>query len=367
MKGLNTHGIYPDLVWDVAPRRSLLEERGVKATFTPVHFPIPSHWLDRFPVTIRYILRTADLFTPSDLPQGYDFYYIFNNGFIVNDGTPHVRYLSGPPLLPQLDTVSPGLRGIPYRLLRNFYNRALRQRFPVYEFHRDSRYVINSYYTAQLFEEAHGVRLPVIHPPIDLSSWSFLPEDITSRDTVTYFSRFIEYKRPEMVLALAERYPNQRFVLMGGVKPKQRKYYETIRAKALRDGLVNTFFYDNPSDNQVKQELSRTRFFVFPAVNEHFGIVTVEAIASGALPFVHDSGGQREIVPDPRLRFTDNRFFEQFDNLINLPPETINGLRLALSLYVRRFSEEVFMSKMIAFITGSQESESKNEFQIAAL
>jgi len=117
----------------------------------------------------------------------------------------------------------------------------------------------------------------------------------------------------------------------------------------------------------VKQELSRTRFFVFPAVNEHFGIVTVEAIASGALPFVHNSGGQREIVPDPRLRFTDDRFFEQFDNLINLPPETINGLRLALSLYVRRFSEEAFMSKMIAFITGPQESESKNEFQIAAL
>jgi len=225
IKGLNQRGIIPDIVWDLPPAPALFQAKAVQAGYHPVRFPAPSRLLDRFPITVRYILRLANIVRSRGISVPYDFYYIFYNGFLVDDRTPHVRYLSGPPLLPQLDLASPGLRGIPYRFSRWLYRSLLRRYFPAYEFHRDSRYVINAYYTAQLFEEVHGVRLPVVHPPIDLSDRSFTAGDISQRDTITFFSRFVDYKRPEMVIELARCYPQYRFLLMGGVKPQNREYF----------------------------------------------------------------------------------------------------------------------------------------------
>lgn len=347
IKGLNQHGIRPEMVWDVPPSSSLLEAKGVQAGFQPVHFPVPSHLLDQVPITVRYFLTLANTLTSRQVTQSFDFYFIFYNGFLVPGDVPHLRYLNGPPLLPQLDLARPGLRGLPFRFIRWVYQRMLFRRFPAYEFHRQSRYVINSDYTAQLFEEAHGVRLPVVHPPIDLTGRSFSAEDIHQRDTITFFSRFVDYKRPEMVLQLADCYPQYRFALMGGVKPQNRAFYEALRKQAVSMGLNNTFFFDNPSDRKVKEELARTRFYIFPAINEHFGMATAEAIASGAIPFVHDSGGQREVVPDPRLRFTDDQFFQQFSALLQRTPEQLNAIRFTLNEHGKQFSENVFIEKML--------------------
>lgn len=345
----------------------MLEEKNIQAGYMPVRFTLPSSYVEQTPITLKYALRIANQFTSRQVPRAYDFYFIFDNGFLVDDGTPHVRYLSGPPLLPQLDVVSPGLRGLPYRVIRALYRGYLKNRFPVYEYHRGSPYVINAQYTADLFEEAHGVRLPVINPPIDLSSRSFSDHDIHQRDTITYFSRFIDYKRPEMVLALAERFPNQRVLLMGGVKPANRVYFQLLQDIARQKKLANTVFLDNPNDERVKEELSRTRFYVFPGVNEHFGMATAEAIGSGAVPFVHDSGGQREIVPDRQLRFTDDQFIEKFAGLMALSSDELNTIRKRLAAHVQQFSEAVFIEKMLAIMSQSPESElEENELQAAS-
>ena len=364
IKGLNARSIIPDIIWDVPPKREMLEEKGLLAGYQPMQFPVATRLLDRLPLTFRHMMRTANILYSHQLPHPYDFYFIFYNGFLVSDGTPHLRYLSGPPLIPQLETASPGLRGLPIRSFRWAYRRWLRQHLPTYEFHRDSHYVINSQFTARLFEEAHGVQLQIIYPPIDLSGRSFDPNDLPRRDTVTFFSRFVPSKRPEMVLELSALYPEDRFMMMGGVKSTNRDYFEGLRDKARRSGLRNVEFIGNPSDRQVREELARTLFFVFPAVNEHFGMATAEAIGSGALPFVHDSGGQREIVPDLRLRFTDDNFFERFSTLRQLPQEDLMAMRKSLRENVERFSEEAFIKKILAFMGKHAERGMKNEFQV---
>lgn len=364
IKGLNQHDIVPDMVWDTPPNPSMLAGKGVRAGFKYIRLPVPSKKLDQVPKTIKYILRMPNVIASQHLNHAYDFLYIFYNGFIVNDYTPHVRFLNGPPLLPQLDKASPGLRGLPYRFLRWLYHSMLHNIFPVYDYHRDSASVINAQYTADLFYEAHGVRLPVVHPPIDISGRTFTLDDLDQRDTITYFSRFVDYKRPEMVLALASRYPQQRVVLMGGVKPQETAYFEGLRARANQERLDNVHFFANPPDHQVREELRRTRFYVFPGVNEHFGMTTVEAIASGAIPFVHDSGGQREIVPDMCLRFSDATFFDQFSELHQLSMAEHNQIRQKLRNHIRGFSEDVFNQKMLAFLDLPLEREKENELQI---
>ena len=359
IKGLNQRGIIPELIWDQPPDQDMLDEKGVHAGFHPVALQAPSIMLDMAPITVKYILVAGNVFTSKSVGKAYDFYYIFFNGFLVNDGTPHLYFLNGPPLLPQLDAVSPGLRGVPYRILRWLYKVSIRKRYPAYEYHRDSDYVINSQYTAELFEEAHGVRLPIVTPPIDVSNRSYRSDDLPERDTITYFSRFIDYKRPDMVVDLARRFPHMRVVLMGGVKPNVQEYYDGLVKSA--EGLQNVTFLANPSNEKVNEELARARFYIFPGINEHFGMTTAEAIASGAIPFVHNSGGQREIVPDERLRFTDDEYASKFQALLDLPESELNQLRSHLSEHIRQYSEEIFIEKMLAYLdkavpSGSQQA-----------
>lgn len=353
IRGLNRRGIIPDILWDLPPDSRLMAERGLQARYQPVKFAVPSKRIDRLPNTLRYLAWVPNLVRSRELPERYDFYYIFYNGFLVEPGEAHVRYLSGPPLLPQLQEETRA----PFRALRWLYRRALRRRWPVYEYHREDHYVINSHFTAGLFEQAHGVRLPVVHPPIDVSDRSYDPADLPARDTLTFFSRIVDYKRPEIVLQLAARHPELRCVIMGGVAPVRRPYFEQLQALARSLGRPDAVFLDNPSNQRVREELARTRFYVFPGINEHFGMTTVEAIASGAVPFVHDSGGQREIVHLPELRFRDEDLPGKFDGLAAYPEGELARLRSGLAGHIRQFSAESFTAKMLALLDESVERE----------
>lgn len=351
MRGLNRRGIRPTVIWDVAPSAQLLDRQRCQANFEIVRFPFPTHWIDYLPNTLRYVAWIFNTVRYERMARLYQFAYVFHNGFLVPQDMPHVRYLSGPPLLPQLEAPPKGLKGLPMRFFRAGYRRVLARRWPAYEFHRQDRYVINSHYTAQLFYEAHGVMLPVVYPPIDLQGHNFVPGDWVHRDMVIFFSRIVDYKRPEMMLQLAKAYPKWHYVIMGGVPPHRRPYLRALQAQAREMGVAqHVTFLPNPSDFQVREILARARFYVFPAVNEHFGMTTVEAVASGAVPFVHDSGGQREIVPLDHLRFSDGTFLERFGQIASMSEEVIEDLRSRLREHINQFSEEVSVGKLLAFM-----------------
>ena len=48
---------------------------------------------------------------------------------------------------------------------------------------------------------------------------------------------------------------------------------------------------------QLRQILLDSKVYLHCAINEHFGISIIDAMASGCVPIVHDSGGPKEIVP----------------------------------------------------------------------
>ena len=352
IRGLNSQGIIPDVLWDLPPSPSLLDRAGCQAGYQPLRFRIPSTWIDRMPDTLRYLAWIFNITDGGKLSQSYDFYYVFFNGFITPINRPHLRYLNGPPLLPQLEKFSPGPRGWLVRFFRWIYRRFLSQRLPVYEYHPRSPYVVNSLYIRGLFEETYGVRLPVVYPPIQMNGRSFSFDDLDERDTITFFSRIVAYKRPEMVLELAARYPAYRYTIMGGVPPHRVPYFESLQAQAQQLGINNINFLANPPEGRVRSELARTRFYIFPAVNEHFGMTTVEAAASGAIPFVHNSGGQREIVHLDILRFKDEDYFVHFADLEKRPAEELNLIREALQTYIQRFAEPVSVTQLLAYLDG---------------
>lgn len=349
IKGLNSRGIVPDVLWDVKPSASLLASAGVRAGFRHVWFPLNTFVIDKMPLSLRYLAFLANSVDGRRFRGEYDWAFTVNQIFVFPEDFPHVYYLSGPPLLPQLDPPPPGVRGIPLALFKAFYRTFLRKRRPIYDYQPGSTFVINSHYTARLFKEAHGVELPVVHPPINITGRSFEAGDLARRDSVVFFSRIVYYKRPEFIMELARRHRNFRYVIMGGVQPHRRPYFEDLRQHAEQEGL-GIVFIDNPSDRQVRAELARAKFYVFPAKNEHFGMTTPEAIASGAIPFVHNSGGQVEIVIDDRLRFEDAEFAAKFSALAEMPGNALEEIRATLSSHIRQYSEDSFIARMLVYL-----------------
>ncbi len=350
IKGLNQRGVIPDVLWDVEPDRNLLSRNNLQANFKPIQFPIPTLFIDKLPDTLRYLAWIVNGVDSQRLNLNYDFYYIFHFCLLVPEGTPHLRYMPGPPILPKLETLPKGPAGIPLQFFEWVYKRFFRKVKPVYEFHPNDQYITISQFTASLFQETYGAELPVIYPPVNLARHSFRFDDLKDRDTLTFFSRFVDYKRPEMVLELASHYPDMRCVLMGGVPAHRHAYYESLKDLAATKNMANIHFQANPSQAEVDEELTRTRFYMFPVINEHFGMTTVEAIASGAVPFVHDFGGQREIVFDDRLRFSDSDILTRFGYLNRLNENGLNEIRQSLSAHIRQYSEESFITKMLAYL-----------------
>lgn len=354
IRGLNKIGVVPDILWDVPPDKELLDDKGVQANYQHIRFVIPSRLIDKLPNSIRYLAWIFNCVKESHLNHRYDFYYVFFNGFLLKSDIPHLRYLSGPPLLPQLWKVPKGVRGWPVRVFQRVYQHWFRKYWPVYEYHQDNQYVINSKYTAELFEEAHGIKLPVIYPPIQMTGRNYVDDDLSYRDTVTFFSRIVDYKRPDLLLILAEKYPSTRFVIMGAVPDHRIPFLNSLKKVAKDKQLQNVLFFANPSDGRVQEELSRTRIYVFPAQNEHFGMTTVEAIASGAIPFVHNSGGQKEIVHNNILQFDYEEFFEKFDYLLQRDVTELTQLRRELSKHINQFSEEYSVHKLLDFLENTR-------------
>ena len=214
IRGLNARNITPDLIWDLPPSPRLLEQWGVTANHRIVPFRIPTLTVQRMPESLRYLAWVLNAKNGKKVLAGYDFVYTFNQVYLL-EGLPHLYYVAGPPLIPELDVPPPGIKGLPLKSFKWLYRNGLRRAAPIYDYQPKCNLVICSQYTGDLFKKAHGASLPVIHPPIRMLE---RPEndDLSRRDTVLFFSRIVSYKRPHLMLDLAGRRPDLRWVIMGG-------------------------------------------------------------------------------------------------------------------------------------------------------
>ena len=146
-------------------------------------------------------------------------------------------------------------------------------------------------------------------------------------------------KRMELFLDIARRMPRVNFAIIGSVTP-EKSYYETLRKAA----PINVSFVLVPL-RKAKDTLGKAKVYVHTALNEHFGITIVEAMASGCVPVVHNSGGPREIVSDG-VGYRWNTISEAVQQISNLIEN--DGLRRELSkaagARAERFGPEVFES-----------------------
>jgi glycosyltransferase involved in cell wall biosynthesis len=164
---------------------------------------------------------------------------------------------------------------------------------------RRYRHVLaNSYETAHRAERAGLTNgdIEVLHPGVDLEQFTLHPTLPRERFFLVA-GRIMWEKRIELAIqalrAARESGTQASMVIAGGVDSKSRPYLQTLRDHA--DGLPVEFIVD-PSDEDLASLYARCMAVVFTAPNEDWGVVPLEAMASGAPVLAVDAGGPRESV-----------------------------------------------------------------------
>ena len=146
-------------------------------------------------------------------------------------------------------------------------------------------FIANSAFIGRRIWKVYRRPAQVIYPPVDVRGFRLAQDKGESYVTV---SRLVPYKRVDLLVAAFARMPNRRLVVVG-TGPDYEKLHRSAPPNVKFVGYL-------PSSN-VRAVIERARAFVF-AAEEDFGIVLVEAQASGTPVIAFGKGGAAEIVRD---------------------------------------------------------------------
>lgn len=231
---------------------------------------------------------------------------------------------------------------------KNLFNRIKLSRF---------RWIVcNSNFTKKFIDKNYGVESLVIYPPVSVKD--FRPEK--KRNLILSVGRFtktLHNKKQELMIAafkdLAKKLEDWELVLAGGAMPQDYIYLKELKDlakdasikilhnlpfKELRDLYGQAKIYWHAAGFGLNEEES-------PEKMEHFGISTVEAMASGCIPMVFAGGGQKEIITNGVNGFLWQKVEELKDQtliLAKMEEEKLAKIALAARERSEDFSQEKF-------------------------
>ena len=150
---------------------------------------------------------------------------------------------------------------------------------------RVDSFAANSKHVAARIHKYWRREAEVVHPPVDLGAFSPAPAAEIG-DFYLWVGELAPYKRPDMMIEAFNRL-GLPLVVIGGPDKTRLKLQKTAKE--------NITFLGRASFDVLRQHLSRCRALVFPG-EEDFGIVPVEAMASGRPVIAYDRGGARDTV-----------------------------------------------------------------------
>jgi len=145
----------------------------------------------------------------------------------------------------------------------------------------------NSRYTQQRLLSLTGIHSQVLYPPVECKMFRI------GSDKGYFFAngRFVNYKNFEELIKTFGRLKNLKLVL-AGAGPLLPNYLETIK----QNKIENVKIISRPSQKKLALLYSNCTAVIFPSIEEHFGLVPIEALASGKIPICHNSGGPKEYI-----------------------------------------------------------------------
>ena len=194
--------------------------------------------------------------------------------------------------------------------------------------------IANSNFTKEQIKKYYGRDSIVIYPPVDVDRFKNSVK-LSDRHGLLVIGRQTPYKKIDLAVSAATELNFPLTVIGNG--PDHNKLLK------LAGDSVN--FVTDANDKQVKDYMSKAEAFIFPGIDD-FGIVAVEALASGTPVIAYNVGGTREyITNDNGLLFTQQNV-ESLSNAIkslkNKKLKTAEIIKSADRFNVVEFRKNIF-------------------------
>lgn len=170
--------------------------------------------------------------------------------------------------------------------------------------------IANSYYIKRIYENLFGVHTTVIYPPVDVSKFYF--EKIG--DFFLSVGRLYPHKRIHIIANTFTRMPHKKLVIVG-TGPLN------VYLKKLSRKFSNIIFLGKVSERKLRELYACCKAVIYIPEKEHFGMVPIEANASGKPVIISKEGGLLEtlrsktgIAITPPYDKNLQRVIEAFDN-----------------------------------------------------
>ncbi len=154
----------------------------------------------------------------------------------------------------------------------------------------------NSNYTKAMTEKywgKFGIKNPTVaYPPVEERFWSTKPLNQRAK-RVLYVGRFVPQKRHELLKKLANDFPQFEFLSAGLLRDSEASWFTSFS----QDLPSNYTVKPNLSEDELTALFQDSRIYCHLMEGEHFGIAPMEALASGCITLVHNSGGSGEFIP----------------------------------------------------------------------
>lgn len=155
----------------------------------------------------------------------------------------------------------------------------------------------NSKYTANAVRNAIGTKPFVLYPPISEEFYSNFQDTNDREDLVVTVSRISPEKNLTLIPSIAKVTNRKIHFLIIGIMQSSEELNRIFKQIEINKVSDRVEVITNVSREDLLNVLRNAKIFLHPAHKEHFGVAIVEAMASGCIPIVHNSGGPREFVP----------------------------------------------------------------------
>jgi glycosyltransferase involved in cell wall biosynthesis len=201
-----------------------------------------------------------------------------------------------------------------------------------------THYIANSTFVRDRIKQHWGRESTVIHPPVKVEYFNTFFQGTSPKElTLISAGRLVKYKRHDLTIRVASEMKCK--AIIAGTGPEENFLKEL--AKELN---VEVDFYHMPTDEKFAELLSKSSVFLNSGI-EDFGIVPIEAIATGTPVVGLDQGGLIDTVSSQNGILVHSH--EEFPDAVLKALELNRHSVMKTSM---RFSEEEFKKTFAEFL-----------------